>query len=549
MAVMTGGELIVRTLASAGVDTVFGIISVHNIPMYDAMKRTGLIRPVPVRHEQAALLMADGYSRATGKLGVALTSTGGGAANGLVGMIESWWSSSSVLHIAGDADNRFIDQNKGFLHEMKDQLGMLRSAAKWADRPGTGGDIPAKLGEAIRQAMSGRPRPVALDTPINLQYFEEDFEVPVFEGFGRVTPSADDVARAADVIRTAKRPLIWAGGGVVIADAGAELTALAEKLGAGVVTSLTGRGPMPEDHELCIGALTLETPVNDLMKEADVLIAVGTRFIGGDTRNWTVELPDTIVHLDVDDEELGRNYPVTVGVQTDARLGLAALLQALDGVSNTQPGWRERCVQVRTVARAGVRDRVKPYDGIMDAIRSNCPRDTVMVRDATVPAYTWGNRLLEIYKNRTSIHSASGAIGIGLPTANGAAVGSPGRRVILMAGDGGFMYNLGELATAVQEKLDVVILLFNDGGYGILRNIQDQQFEGRRTAVDLHTPDFVQMAKSFGLHSEKVDSVPGFGPAFTRAMAVPGPSLLEIDMRAIGPMASAYGGTSRRPTR
>jgi acetolactate synthase-1/2/3 large subunit len=545
---MSGGELIVRTLAGAGVDTVFGIVSVHNIPIYDAMNRTGLIRPVPVRSESAALLMADGYARSTGKLGVAITSTGGGAANGMGAMIESWWASAPVLHLAGDADNRFVDQNKGFLHEMKDQLGMLKSATKWAERPKDTADIARVLPEAIRQALGGRPRPVAVDLPINLQYFEEDVEVPSVGAIERVKPDDAEVRRAAEIIRNAKRPLIWAGGGTVIADCGPELTGLAELLGAGVVTSLTGRGAISEDHPLCIGCFTLEPQVNELLKEADVLIAVGTRFIGGDTRNWTVELPSTIVHLDVDGEEIGRNYPATAGVVADAKLGLSALLQELRGRS-ADHAWRQRCMDVRQETRQAVRDRVKPYDGIMDAIRSTCPRDAIMVRDATVPAYTWGNRLLEIYQARTSIHSSSGAIGIGLPTANGAAAGNPDKRVVLIAGDGGFMYHLGELATAVQEGLKVTILVFNDGGYGILRNIQDQQFDGRRIAVDLKTPEFAEMAKTFGMPGTKVSSVAEFAPAFRESVGEDGPALIEVDSRAIGPMATAYGGTSRRPTR
>ena len=549
MARMTGGELVVKTLAAAGVETVFGIVSVHNIPIYDAMRRLGGIRPVPVRQEQAALLMADGYARATGRLGVAITSTGPGAGNAMGSMVEAYWAGSPVLHLTGQIDSRHLGKEQGFIHEAKDQLGMLAATSKWAARPSATGEIPGVLGEAIRQALTGRQRPVSVELPIDLQYFEEEVEVPVFEGFPRAEPSSGDLARAAELIARSRRPLIWAGGGVVSAGASADLRSLAERLDAGVLTSITGRGSIPEDHPLCLGALTWEAPVQELTRAADLLIAVGTRFQGPNTQNWKMPLPETIVHLDVDPAEIGRSYAVAQGVVGDAKLSLAGLLQVLDGRPATEPGWRERVVQAREAARATLRARVAPYDRIMDDLRAALPRDAIVVKDATISAYTWGNRLLEVYEPRTSLHSASIAIGPGLPLALGAALARPDRRVVCIAGDGGFVYNLADLATAIQEQLGVVILLFNDGGYGILRNIQDQQFDGRRVAVDLHTPDFVKLAESFGLWSRRVTSVDAFAPALADALAAGTSALLEIDVRAIGPMAVPYGGTSRRPVK
>lgn len=548
MAQMTGGELVLKTLTAAGVDTVFGIVSVHNVPIYDAIHRLGGVRVVPTRHEQGALSMADGYARATGKLGVAITSTGPGAANAMGSTVEAYWASAPVLHLTGQVETQHLGKAKGFIHEPKDQLAMLQAVSKWAGRPASTAEIPVVLGRAIREALTGRRRPVAVELPIDLQYFETEAEAPVFEGFPTVEPSRDDLARAAETVLGARRPLIWAGGGVVAAQASAELRALAERLGAGVITSINGRGSLPEDHELCLGSLSWETPIQELTAAADVLVAVGTRFAGPNTQNWKMPLPETIVHLDVDGEEIGRNYPAARGVVGDAKLGLAGLLQALDGGSRVESGWKERVVQARQAARAGVRARVAPYDRIMDNLRAGLARDAIVVKDATIPAYTWANRILDVYEPRTSMHTPSFAIGPGLPLALGAAIGQPGRQVVLIAGDGGFMFNLGELGTAVQERLPVVVLLFNDGGYGILRNIQDQQFEGRRTAVDLHMPDFVKLADAFGLQAARVDRIEGFAPALAEALGSGGPALIEIDQRAIGPMAVPYGGTSRRPT-
>ena len=550
MARLSGGELVVETLKAAGVDTVFGIVSVHNIPIYDAIERLGGIRPVPVRQEQAAVLAADGYARATGRLGVAISSTGPGAGNAMGGITEAYWASSPVLHLTGNIESQYLGKKKGFIHEAPDQLGMLKATSKWAGQPKEVGEIPLILAEAIRQATTGRTRPVSVEVPIDLQYFEEDVPLPPLEIGGRPEPDAGDLARAAEIVAGAKRPLIWAGGGVISSEASAELTRLAEMLGAGVVTSITGRGSIPEDHPLCIGAIPLEAPVQELLREADVLVAVGTHFQGYHTQNWTLQIPATLVHLDVDAEEIGRNYPVAQGVVGDARLALVGLLRELDGRVEIEPGWRERVDRARTEGRGGLRARVGQYAEIMDAMRAALPRNAIVVKDATIPAYTWGNRLLEVYEPRTAMNSTSLAIGPGLPLAIGGAIGKPGTPVVLIAGDGGFMYNVGELATAVQESLSLITLIFNDGGYGVLRNIQDAQFEGRRMAsADLHTPDFAKLGEAFGMPSSTVRSVDQFGPAFREAVASGGPAMIEVDCRAIGPMPVPFGGTSRRPVR
>ncbi|MCC6176416.1 MAG: thiamine pyrophosphate-binding protein [Chloroflexi bacterium] len=550
MTTLPGGDLVAKTLAAAGVDTVFGILSVHNIPIYDAIGRLGGIRPVPVRQEASAILAADGYARATGKLGVAITSTGPGAGNAMGSMVESHWAASPVLHLTGNVDSRFMGKGKGFIHEARNQLGMLEACSKWAVRPSKTAEIPDVLTEAIRQATTGRRGPVSVELPIDLQYFDAEAAIPTVDACPRPQPDPSDLERAADLIAAAQRPLIWAGGGVITADASPELTALAHRLGAGVVTSLTGRGSIPEDDDLCLGSLTWEKPIQDLLKEADLLLAVGTRFQGPNTQNWQLQIPSTLVHIDVEADEIGRNYPATAGIVADAKPALAGLLARLSHTLQVEPSWRERVVETRAAGRAGIRERIGQYGRIMDDMRDLVPRESVVVKDATIPAYTWANRILDVYEPRTTINSASLAIGVGLPLAIGAAIGRPNEPVILIAGDGGFAYSIGELATAMQERLPIVALIFNDRGYGILRNIQDGQFEGRRMAsVDLHTPDFVKLADSYGVWSKRVASVEEFGPALGEALRSGGPSLLDIDCDAIGPMPVKYGGTSRRPVR
>jgi acetolactate synthase-1/2/3 large subunit len=329
--------------------------------------------------------------------------------------------------------------------------------------------------------------------------------------------------------------VLWAGGGVVSAGAGPALVALAERLGAPVVTTIEGRGSIPEDHPLSLGALTMSQPVEDVVSGADLVLAVGTRFQGSSTRNWRLSFGGTLAHLDADPAVIGRNYPTALPVVGDARIGLELLLGAIDRVS-TEPGHAEKARSAAATARADARARLgADHCQIMDAIRRHAPRESVIVRDATVPAYLWADRLLPILQPRTSVRSASAAIGPGLPLALGAAAGSD-RPAVLIAGDGGFMLHVGELATAVQHDLPVVICLFNDRGYGVLRNIEARQFDGRNFGVDLATPDFPALAKSMGVQAVRVADPAEFESRFREAIASGGPWLLDIDLLALSPL-------------
>jgi acetolactate synthase-1/2/3 large subunit len=251
-----------------------------------------------------------------------------------------------------------------------------------------------------------------------------------------------------------------------------------------------------------------------------------------------MQLPPKIIHIDVDADEFNRNYPAAVAVLGDAKASLKAIIASLDGRSASAPDWCERVSAARSQSRANQRARLGPHAEIMDAVRDVLPRDTIVVKDATVPAYTWGNRLLEVYEPRTAISPASVAIGVGLPLALGAAVARPDRQVVLIAGDGGFMLSASELSTAAQYGLKVTAVIFNDRGYGVLRNVQNVMFDGRRIAVDLHPVNFRRMAESMGVPGRSVPSKASFREALEWAFAQPGPALLDVDLEGIGPMAA-----------
>ena len=542
---LTGGEAVYESLRALGVDTVFGIVSVHNIPIYDGILRGGGITPISVRHEQGALHAADGYARATGRLGVAITSTGPGATNSMTGLFEAAFASSAVLMITGQIDSAYYGKGKGFLHEAESQLPMLRTIVRRAESVRRPEEIGEALFRVASDIMTGRHQPGAIEIPVDFQYARAAIDVPAVEGWPRVRPDRDALERAATLLRGAERPLIWSGGGVVSADAGDALISLAEALNAPVLTSTTGRGAISEDHPLAMGPLPQQPQFTEVIEGADVVLAVGTRFQGGATRNWDVKIPGKLIHLDADPAVIGRNYTPAVSVVGDAGLGLAELLRALGGRTASDPAFTERARTIRDGVRSHIRDQIGPdYSAIMDSMRTLLPRDSCIVRDATVPAYLWGNRLIPILAPRTSIHSTSAAIGPGLPLAIGAAIGS-GKKTALIQGDGGFMLNIGELATAVQHNVPIIVCLFNDRGYGVLRSIQSTTFEGRQTGVDLATPDFAAVARAMGMHGETVRSAAEFHDAFARAVAAEGPVLLDIDMAALFPMGGLGGGQRR----
>jgi acetolactate synthase-1/2/3 large subunit len=539
---MTGGEAVVAALKAIGVRHVFGIVSVHNLPIYDAVLRDGTITPIAVRHEQGAAHAADGYARATGELGVAIASTGPGTANTMNGLYEAGFASSRVLLVTGQIETRYYGKGKGFLHEAERQLQMLQSVTRRAESVRRTEDIAAAIFRVATDINTGRPQPGAVEIPIDLQYATAEVDVPAFTGWPVVQPADDALNQAAEILAGARRPVIWAGGGVNQAGANAALVALAERLPAPVVTTIEGRGAIPEDHDLALGATTTARTTGQLIEEADVVLAVGTRFQGNSTRNWDLPIAGQLIHLDADPGVIGRNYRPAVAIVGDARAGLEALAARVTGTS-VDVDFVDRARQARDEARIRSRELIgADYEAIMDTIRDLLPRDANIVRDATVPAYLWGDRLLPIYEPRTSIRPTSAAIGPGLPLALGAAIGS-GRRTVLIQGDGGFMLNLGELATAVQYQVPLTVCLFNDGGYGVLRGIQARSFEGRTTGVDLATPDFATIAQGMGMPGTPVKSVEEFRDAFKQAADTDGPALLDIDMAALQPM----GGLGARP--
>ncbi len=532
----TGGDAVYEALRALGVDTVFGIVGVHNAPIVDAFRRGGAIQLISVRHEACAVHAADGYARVTGRMGVALASTGPGTTNAMTGMYEAGFASTPVLLITGQVQTRFYGQGKGNLHEAEQQMPMLATACRRVESPRRPEEIVEAIFRVADDICTGRPQPGAIEIPIDLQNRPTPDPIPEASSPRRVVPDERGLSEAVKVLESARRRVLWAGGGVLRSSAATALVQLAEALDAPVLTTMNGRGAIAEDHPLALGAFTTDPNIAPLVRDAEVLLAVGSRFRSQDTADFTLELPNTLIHIDADPTVLGRNYRPSVRIVGDARLCLESLL---DGVGRCpgDPAFRDAALGAAVAAREAARAAIGPdHQAILDHLRERLPRTAPIVRDSTLPAYRWANRLLPVFEPGTAIHPTCTAIGPGLPLALGAATGTR-QPTLVIHGDGGFMLHIGELATAAQYELPVKICVFNDGGYGVLRALQQQRYEGRTAGVDLLTPDFAAVARAMGVPAEKASTVAEFRSAFDRALEAQGPYLLDIDMSALHPMA------------
>lgn len=531
-ALAAGAEALLRVMAAHRVEVAFGVVSVHNLPLVDGIDTAA--RWVPVRHEAAAVNAADGAARASGGLGFAVTSTGTGAGNAAGSLIEALTAGSAVLHLTGQIDSAYLGRGCGFIHETRDQLGMLAAVSKTAATILGRHDPQATLDTAARTASTPPGGPVSVEWPIDLQYAGG-------RGEGALPappppPPVDEAAveRAAALIRSSNRPLVWVGGGAV--GAREDVARLLDLLQTGLLTSNAGRGIVDEDDDRVVGNYANTPAGQSLLDRADLLVSIGTHFRSNETNTYKLRIPKTHIQIDVDPAALGRTYPSDIGVMGDATRVLRTLLERLDveGPGSRDPGWLEGVRATKRECRTNHRAALGPQAVVCDAIRDVLPSNGIVARDVTIPASTWGNRLLPIHHPTTNLYARGGGIGQGLAMALGATVAT-GRSGVVIAGDGGLAVHLGELMTLAQEQPDLCVIVFNDGGYGVLRNMQDSHL-GRRSGVDLATPAFGILADAVGLPYRRVTDAADMKTELDGALSAGGPSLLEVDVDAIGGM-------------
>lgn len=533
------GDILIIELEAAGVDIGFGVISIHNMPILDALGRRNHIRFIPARGEAGAVNMADAAARVTGQLSLAVTSTGTGAGNACGALIEALTASTPMIHLTGQIERAYLDRGWGFIHEVPDQTAMLSSVSKASFRILRPEDARATIQEAIQTALTDPTGPVSVEIPIDVQ----KATVPVTPApssvrVSQAVPAPKDIERLANVMREAHKPLIWVGGGA--RNATAQVRRLAD-LGFAVISSVCGRGILPETHPMSLAAFTVAEPVLKLYKECDLMIVVGSHLRSNETFDYSAPLPKRLIRLDVDPLADGRGYDSVEFVRGDAVLILEGVTNILESDYAPTPDFKHEVIAVRTQAEAELVQQMGVYAKLRDAIAAVMPRDGLWVRDVTLSNSIWGNRAPTLFGPRQAVHAVGGGIGQGLPHGIGAALATR-RKAITMVGDGGIALCLGELGTLAETGADVTLIVMNDSGYGVIRNIQDAYYEGRRMFTDLQMPDFRKVAESFGLAYRKISAATDFTSVLGESVAIHGPVVVEVDMCAIGAFGINFAG-------
>ncbi|MES1977091.1 MAG: thiamine pyrophosphate-binding protein [Pseudomonadota bacterium] len=540
---VTVGELAARFLEQCGVKAAFGVISIHNMPILDAFNTRQKIRFVSARGEAGACNMADAYARVTGVMGVCVTSTGTGAGNAAGALVEALTAGTPMLHLTGQIESDYLDRDLGFIHEAPAQLAMLQAVGKAAFRIRNPETALATLREAHRLAFTAPCGPVSIEIPIDIQATLLDLPADLSPlPLVPVQAAASEVDALAEKLVNAKRPMLWLGGGARGARAAVERFV---RMGWGVVTSVQGRGVLPEDHPASLGSYNLQKPAEDLYQTCDAMLVVGSRLRSNETLRYKLKLP-TLYRIDANALAHNRGYSSDYFVQGDALATLNALADKLEGRMKVDAALAADVKKARDQAGAMVDSTLGAYVALKNGVAAQAGKDLWWVRDITLSNSMWGNRAPMLDHPRAGVHALGGGIGQGLAMSIGTAIADTehklGRKTVALIGDGGFMLNVGELACAVQEKANIVMLVMNDSCYGVIKNIQDDIYGSRHCYVDLHTPDFAQFCASLKVTHFRLGEPAQTKDVLEKAFAASGPVVVEVDMKTWGPFAAKFAG-------
>jgi acetolactate synthase-1/2/3 large subunit len=527
---MNGAQAMIDSVLDHGVDTIFGLPGGQLYYLYDALYRQrDRVQVITSRHEQGAAYMAFGYAHSTGRVGVYDVVPGPGLLNTTAALCTAYGANARVLCLTGQVPTVGIGSGAGYLHELPDQLGLMRKLTKWAERIERPEDAPALVAEAFRQLQTGRPRPVELEMAPDIMEMHADVELlePV-DGYPLAEADPDRIAQAAALLGRARRPLIMIGGGAV--DAGAELLELADMLQAPVVSHRQGKGVVSDRHYL-----SQTYPAGHrLWADADVVLAVGTRLKYPQMYWGRSGLK--IVRVDIDPEELSRVAEPAVGIAADARASLTALIDAVPAQNIRRASRRDELEALK----AGMRDeyqRIQPQMSYLEVLREELPDDGFFVDEVTQVGFaSWYG--FPSYLPRHFISSGyQGTLGFGYATALGVQVANPDKPVLQISGDGGFMYNVQELATAVAHNIDLVTVIFRDDHFGNVHRDLRNFFGEDNIGAELHNPNFVALAESFGAVGLRARTPDELRAAIRKGFAGSGPVLIEVP---VGEMTSPW---------
>ncbi len=525
-ATLTGGQAITRQLQRHGIDTVFGLPGAQIYGLFDAFHQAGPdLRVIGARHEQGCAYMAFGAARSTGKPAVYSVVPGPGILNTGAALVTAFGCNAPVLCVTGQVPTAYLGRGRGHLHEMTDQLATLRQLTKWSARIEHAADAPFIVARAFQEMLSGRRGPAALEMPWDV--FAQAAPVEAIDPLALAPNPLPDLDRAADaakLIAEARAPMIMVGGGAI--EAGPEILALAEAIGAPVVSFRSGRGIVSDRHEL---GLTIAAAYR-LWPKTDLLIGIGSRLEVPGWR-WSYTPPGLkTIRIDIDAAEFRRARP-TIGILADSADGARALTDAVARrpATTDRSAYRAAIGEAKRAAEAEIRE-IQPQMGYIDAIRPVLPDDGFFVDELTQVGFaSWFG--FPVYSPRSFVSSGyQGTLGSGFATALGVKVANPDRPVVSVCGDGGFMFAVQELATAVQYGIGTVTIVFNNNAYGNVRRDQRTRFAGRVVGADLVNPDLVKLADSFGVAAARVASPDALAPVLEKALANGAPWLIEVSI-------------------
>jgi acetolactate synthase I/II/III large subunit len=519
----TGGRLVAETLEALGIEVAFGVPGVHALAIWDGL-RGSPVRTIGFRTELNAGFAADGYARATGKPAALLLSTGPGALVSLASVMEAARAHVPMLAISSQIPRDLIGRGRGYLHELADQMASFTPIVKWAARADSDVAVPALLANAWRQALAPPSGPVFVEIPVDILTGTTNASVGIGTEYAPLADvDAEAIGAAAKRLNESERPVVWAGGGVLRSGAWDELEELTRRLDAPVATTYMGKGAFPADDALFAGSGCDEGGFKELLEDADVVLAVGTELGAETTAQYELAFSGTVIQIDAAPERFGRTYPVR-GLAGDAG---SVLRELLPQIEERKRGGPERATRVHERIAAGLDDQDRDLEwDLLTTIRAAVPAHGITAWDMTILAY-WAAAHFPVLNPRTFLYPlGSGTLGYAWPAALGASVGAPDTPCLAVVGDGGFLYGIQELATAHQHGLDAVVLVVDDGGYGILREYQRDSF-GETTAVDLVEPDYAAVAGAFGVPAEGT-TPEGLGAALERAFARGGPGLVHL---------------------
>ena len=525
---MTGGQSLINCLYKEGVRVIFGL---PGIQMYHALAPIldySDLKFITTRHEQATTYMADGYARAGGKVGVAMVVPGPGLQNASAGITNAYASSSRVLIVSGQINRDKISKNVGVLHEINDQMNIVKPITKWQTRIMKASKIQSGVKEAFLKIRTGRPRPVEIEIPPEaLSEFSasQNYQQAKIPNF---IVNNKSLNKATKILVNSKKPVIWAGGGVHTSEASGELLTLAEYLQIPVITTAEGKGSISDKHYLSIGSPqgrstgNSKDPLRDFFYTCDVVLAVGTRFANAEAKS-----SQKVIQIDIDRKEIGRNHKNTLGIQGNARQALQQLLKFIKIKTKPRKNQKSFFEKMRSIRYDEPANQVEPLASYVKALRSGIPDDGILVADMTTVAY-YARVYYQTYNPRSYFTSSySGNLGSAFPTSLGIKVAKPDKVVVSISGDGGFLFNSQELATAAQFGINVIAIVFNDESYGNVKRDMKKIFN-KSLGSELKNPNFMKLAESYGVMGMKAENSNELETCIKKAITLNKTVLIEV---------------------